>query len=94
MLPLPNNIFLFQNISGVSVMDDDSGICVWKRSFVNGGTSFNGGRIMPESDLNDCIACSGYNGCDFYVPYTHDVDLLRYNVRSMLRRVNHCDYNL
>lgn len=75
-------------------MGDDIGICVWKRSFLNGGTTFNGGKIMPESDLNKCISCSGYFGCDFYVPYTPDSDLRRKNTRYMLRKVNHCDYNL
>jgi hypothetical protein len=63
-------------------------ICLWKYSHVNGGTSFNGGRILPESDLNYCMDCEGVDDvCDFYVPHTNDPRTMRKYVREKNRRL-------
>lgn len=61
-------------------MQDDTGICLWKFSYLNGSTSFNGGHILPESQLNQCMTCEDYgleSLCSYRVPYTIDPEIMR-----------------
>lgn len=69
----------------------DEGICLWKYSYLNGCTSFNGGRLLKESDLNGCIACEDYgqdSQCHYRVPFTRDPVKMRQYVKEKLRRLN------
>jgi hypothetical protein len=39
----------------------DFNICVYKNSQNNKGTTFNGNKLHPDSDLNRCISCDGFD---------------------------------
>ena len=83
-------LFLFVNFSVMPMDIDAEGICIWKRSYLSGGTSFNGGKLCPEADLNRCIICQDYMSdtkCIYYVPFTHDRKKFSDAVRLKLRRI-------
>lgn len=71
-------------------MQDETDICIWKSSYLENGSTFNDGKLMPDADLNKCVSCSDYtqgSSCLFYVPKTDDRDRFIQAIRLKLQKV-------